>query len=149
MAARSVIEYYFSLISLWSYIGRRRFQRLIQATNAHTIRKPIDLLYIYSAPGGVSLCSNGRRNARPTDRSRWNDVPYSRYPQCSTSTAYPADPSLAHRVLLAAIEELGNDSPAVQEITGIGSGAVWAEMQRSQEVSSIEDRHFGGLHTRE
>ncbi|KAJ6000213.1 hypothetical protein N7481_000622 [Penicillium waksmanii] len=39
---------------------------------------------------------------------------------------YPADPSLAHRVLIAATEELGHDSPSVQKYVHGGLEAVWA-----------------------
>ncbi|KAL3429549.1 thioredoxin-like protein [Aspergillus tetrazonus] len=114
MAARPVIEYYFSSISLWSYIGSRRFQWLVQETNAHVIHKPIDLMYIFSISGGlpVKQRSAQRQAYRLLEMERWrriHGIPIVQHPKY-----YPADPSLAHRVLLAAIEESGNDSPAVE-----------------------------------
>lgn len=39
---------------------------------------------------------------------------------------YPADPSLAHRVLIVATEELGHDIPSVQKYVHAGLEAVWA-----------------------
>jgi 2-hydroxychromene-2-carboxylate isomerase len=51
MADRPVIDYYFSFISLWSYIGSLRFQRLVQDTNAKAIYKPIDIMYTFSISG--------------------------------------------------------------------------------------------------
>jgi 2-hydroxychromene-2-carboxylate isomerase len=51
MADRPVIDYYFSFISLWSYIGSRRLQRLVKDTNAKVVYKPIDIMYTFSISG--------------------------------------------------------------------------------------------------
>ncbi|RAH81967.1 thioredoxin-like protein [Aspergillus japonicus CBS 114.51] len=126
MSSSPVIEYYFSFISLWSYIGSRRFQRLTQETNAKVILKPIDLMYIFSISGGlpVKQRSTQRQAYRLIEMERWRrirDIPIVPQPKY-----YPADPSLAHRVLLAAIEESGHDDHSVQEYARLGLEAVWA-----------------------
>ncbi|KAL4965447.1 2-hydroxychromene-2-carboxylate isomerase [Aspergillus stella-maris] len=126
MSSRPVIEYYFSFISLWSYIGSRRFQRLVRDTNAHVIHKPIDLMYIFSVSGGLPVKQRPaqRQAYRLIEMERWkriHNIPLVRHPKY-----YPADPSVAHRVLLAAIEEKGNDHLAVQEFARLGLEAVWA-----------------------
>ncbi|CEL03572.1 hypothetical protein ASPCAL04725 [Aspergillus calidoustus] len=126
MSSRPVIEYYFSFISLWSYIGSRRFQRLTQETNAKVILKPIDLMYIFSISGGlpVKQRSTQRQAYRLIEMERWRrirNIPIVQHPKY-----YPADPSLAHRVLLAAIEESGHDDASVQEYARLGLEAVWA-----------------------
>lgn len=126
MAARPVIEFYFSFISLWSYIGSRRFQQLAKQTNAQIIYKPIDLLHIFSISGGlpVKQRSEQRQAYRLLEMERWRkirDIPIVQQPKF-----YPADPSLAHRVLLAAIEENGADSEHVHEFVHKGLEAVWA-----------------------
>ncbi|KAL2822702.1 thioredoxin-like protein [Aspergillus cavernicola] len=121
----AVIEYHFSFVSLWSYIGSRRFQRLVQETNAKVIYKPIDLMYVFSISGGlpVKQRSTQRQAYRLLEMERWRrirDIPIVPHPRY-----YPADPSLAHRVLLAAIEEIGHDSPSVQKYAHLGLEAVW------------------------
>ncbi|KAL3489211.1 thioredoxin-like protein [Aspergillus germanicus] len=126
MSSRPIIEYYFSFISLWSYIGSRRFQRLTQETNARVILKPIDLMYIFSISGGlpVKQRSTQRQAYRLVEMERWRrirDIPIVPQPKY-----YPADPSLAHRVLLGAIEESGYDDFSVQEYARLGLEAVWA-----------------------
>ncbi|KAL2844793.1 thioredoxin-like protein [Aspergillus pseudoustus] len=126
MSSRPVIEYYFSFISLWSYIGSRRFQRLTQETNTKVILKPMNLMYIFSISGGlpVKQRSTQRQAYRLIEMERWRrirNIPIVPHPKY-----YPADPSLAHRVLLAAIEESGYDSPSVQEYARLGLEAVWA-----------------------
>ncbi|KAK2599353.1 hypothetical protein N8I77_011117 [Diaporthe amygdali] len=126
MASRPVIEYYFSFISLWSYIGSRRLQALAQQHNAQIIYKPIDLLHIFSVSGGLPVKQRApqRQAYRLLEMERWRkirDIPLVKFPKF-----YPADPSLAHRVLLAAIEEDGYDNDAVQEFAGKGLETVWA-----------------------
>lgn len=126
MTSRPVIEYYFSFISLWSYIGSQRLKTLAQRHNARIIYKPIDLLHIFSVSGGLPVKQRApqRQAYRLLEMERWRkirDIPLVNFPKF-----YPADPSLAHRVLLAAIEEDGYDSDAVQEFARKGLETVWA-----------------------
>lgn len=127
MATRPVIEYYFSFISLWSYIGSRRFQKLVKDNNAHIVYKPVDLLHIFSISGGlpVKQRSQQRQAYRLLEMERWRtirDIPIVPQPKF-----YPADPSLAHRILLAAIEEKGHDDESVQEFARRGLETVWVD----------------------
>ncbi|KAH8776390.1 thioredoxin-like protein [Diaporthe sp. PMI_573] len=126
MASRPVIEYYFSFISLWSYIGSQRLKTLAQQHNAQIIYKPVDLLHIFSVSGGLPVKQRApqRQAYRLLEMERWRkirEIPLVKFPKF-----YPADPSLAHRVLLAAIEEDGYDSDAVQEFARKGLETVWA-----------------------
>ncbi|KAF5007875.1 hypothetical protein FDECE_5790 [Fusarium decemcellulare] len=126
MTTRPVIEYYFSFISLWSYIGSRRLQALAQKHDAEIVYKPIDLLHIFSISGGlpVKQRSTQRQAYRLVEMERWTQL--RNLPIVQQPKFYPADPSLAHRVLLAAIEELGNRNTSVQEFARLGLETVWA-----------------------
>ncbi|KAJ5893253.1 hypothetical protein N7495_004944 [Penicillium taxi] len=135
MAGGRVIEFYFSFVSLWSYIGSRRFQQLVQKTNSHVIFKPVDLMHIFSISGGLPVKQRAtqRQAYRIIEMERWrkiHDIPLVLYPKY-----YPADPSLAHRVLLAAIDEIGHDSSLVQDFVHKGLEAVWA---RELDIASPE-----------
>ncbi|KAF2662128.1 thioredoxin-like protein [Lophiostoma macrostomum CBS 122681] len=137
MGARPVIEYYFSLISLWSYVGSRRLQSLAQKHNAQIIYKPVDLLHLFSVSGGlpVKQRSPQRQAYRFIEMQRWRsirDIPLVLEPK-----HYPADPSLAHRVLLAAISELGYDSEAVHEFARRGLETVWANEEHIADPGTI------------
>ncbi|CAG8274084.1 unnamed protein product [Penicillium salamii] len=126
MAHRPVIDYYFSFISLWSYVGNRHFEQLAKDTNAQVIFKPIDLLYTFSTSGGLPVKQRAtqRQIYRLLEMERWKkirNIPLVNFPKF-----YPADPSLAHRVLLAAIKGSGSDSPNVKEFVHKGLEAVWA-----------------------
>lgn len=127
MATRPVIEYYFSFISLWSYIGSKHFHQLAKNHDAQIIYKPIDIMHTFSVSGGlpVKQRSTQRQAYRLLEMKRWCQirgipiVPHPKY--------YPANPSLAHRVFLAGIEELGHDHEAIQKFAQIGLQTVWAD----------------------
>lgn len=127
MAGRPVIEYYFSFISLWSYIGSRRLQTLAKEHNAQIIYKPVDLMHLFSVSGGLPVKQRSvqRQAYRLLEMERWRrirDLPIVQHPKY-----YPADPSLAHRVLLAAIEEKGHDHGPVHEFARRSLQTVWAD----------------------
>ncbi|KAL2392096.1 hypothetical protein ABEF95_012547 [Exophiala dermatitidis] len=122
-----VIEYYFSFISLWSYIGSRRLERLAQEFDAKIIYKPVDLMHIFSISGGLPVKQRPiqRQTYRLLEMERWRrirDIPIVPHPKF-----YPANPSLAHRVLLAGIDEIGHDSRQVHEFALNGLKTVWAD----------------------
>lgn len=127
MASQPVIEYYFSFISLYSYIGSKHFHLLAKQHNAKIIYKPVDLLHTFSVSGGlpVKQRSAQRQAYRLLEMERWRqirDIPLVPHPK-----HYPANPSLAHRVFLAGIEELGHDHESIQKFAHMGLQTVWAD----------------------
>lgn len=125
MGGRPVIEYYFSFISLWSYIGSRRLQALAKQHNAHILYKPVDLMHLFSVSGGLPVKQRSvqRQAYRLLEMERWRRL--RSLPIVPEPKYYPADPSLAHRVLLAAIDEVGHDHGAVHEFARRGLQTVW------------------------
>ncbi|KAJ5728124.1 hypothetical protein N7493_004454 [Penicillium malachiteum] len=108
------------------YIDCRRFQQLVIKTNAQVIYKPIDLIYTFSISGGLPVKQRApqRLAYRFVEMERWRQI--RNIPLVLQPKFYPADPSLAHRVLLAATKEQGKDSPLVHEFVHKGLEAVWA-----------------------
>ncbi|HWK69869.1 2-hydroxychromene-2-carboxylate isomerase [Pollutimonas sp. M17] len=117
------IEYYFSFISLWSYVGSHVFRDLAQRHDAEIVYKPVDLLAVFAAGGGKPVKERAlpRQAYRLVEMQRWRDIRgidlvlHPRY--------YPADPSLAHRMLLAALRD-GQD---VETFVHACLRAVWAD----------------------
>ena len=102
------IEYYFSFISLWSYIGSQVFRTLVSRHDAQVVFKPVDLLAVFAAGGGKPVRERARQRQayRIVEMHRWRairDIPLVIWPKY-----YPVDPSLGHRMLLAAISD-GSD----------------------------------------
>ncbi|SFM01909.1 2-hydroxychromene-2-carboxylate isomerase [Methylobacterium pseudosasicola] len=117
------ITYYFSFLSLWSYVGSLAFRDLVDRTGVHVLYKPVDLFAVFAAGGGKPVRERPlqRQAYRLVEMQRWRqirDIPLVLHPKY-----YPADPSLAHRVLLAALDE-GSD---VAAYVHAGLKAVWAD----------------------
>ncbi|KAH8171459.1 DSBA-like thioredoxin domain-containing protein [Sarocladium implicatum] len=126
MSSRPVIEYYFSFISLWSYIGSRRLLALAEKHNAQIIYKPMDLMRVFSVSGGLPVKQRApqRQAYRLLEMKRWTEI--RKLPIVEHPAFYPADPTLAHKLLLAAIEVHGYDAPSVSEFARKSLEAVWA-----------------------
>ncbi|KAF1973134.1 HCCA isomerase/glutathione S-transferase kappa [Bimuria novae-zelandiae CBS 107.79] len=140
MPARPVVEYYFSFISSWSYIGSRRIRDLAQKHNAQIIYKPVDLMRVFAASGGLPVKDRTaqRQAYRLLEIDRWgrkNSIPIVMH-----TKYYPADPSLAHRVLLAAIDELGHDSKSIHDYVLRSQDTVWAD-EANIEDSDVVSRN--------
>ncbi|MCJ2068911.1 2-hydroxychromene-2-carboxylate isomerase [Methylobacterium sp. J-030] len=121
--AERKIEYYFSFLSLWSYVGSLAFRDLVDRTDARVLYKPVDLFAVFAAGGGKPVKERPlqRQAYRLVEMQRWRQIrgiPLVLHPKY-----YPADPSLAHRVLLAALDQ-GSD---VAAYVHAGLKAVWAD----------------------
>jgi 2-hydroxychromene-2-carboxylate isomerase len=136
------IDYYFSFISLWSYIGSLVFQDLVKRHNAEVAFKPVDLLAVFAAGGGKPVKERPaqRQAYRIVEMQRWRDargIPLVIHPKF-----YPADPSLGHRMLLAALRE-GAD---VTQFAHLALKAVWAdELDIADPETLVRLADAGGL----
>lgn len=117
------IEYYFSFISLWSYIGSLVFQDIVKRHDVKVEFKPIDLLAIFAAGGGKPVRQRPlpRQAYRLVEMERWKEI--RNIPLVTWPKFYPADPTLGHRMLLAAVRE----DQDVTLFAHAGLKAVWAD----------------------
>jgi 2-hydroxychromene-2-carboxylate isomerase len=120
---RPIIEYYFSFVSLWSYVGSLIFQDIVKRRNAVVEFKPINLYAIFSAGGGKPVRERPlpRQGYRLIEMQRWRDQ--NKIPLVLWPKFYPADPSLGHRMLLVTLREGGD----VNAFVHAGLRAVWAD----------------------
>lgn len=120
------IEYYFSYISLWSYVGSLAFQDLVRRLDLEVEYKPIDLLSVFAAGGGKPVKERPlqRQAYRLVEMRRWRDIrgiPLVLHPKF-----YPADPALGHRMFLAAQAGAGG-AGNLGLLAHLGLKAVWAD----------------------
>lgn len=117
------IEYYFSFISLWSYIGSLVFQDIVKRHDVKVEFKPIDLLAIFAAGGGKPVRQRPlpRQAYRLVEMERWKAI--RNIPLVTWPKFYPADPTLGHRMLLAAVRK----DQDVTLFAHAGLKAVWAD----------------------
>ena len=67
-----VIDYYYSLISPWTYLGGIRFEEVAARHEATVNYKPMKLSEVFPATGGLPLAKR-RRPAKLTGWPSWSD----------------------------------------------------------------------------
>ena len=130
---RPQIDYYFSFISLWSYVGSLVFQDVVKRHDAQVTFKPIELLKVFAADGGKPVRERPaqRQAYRLVEMQRWSrkrNIPLTLQPKF-----YPADPSRGHRMLLAA----ARDGQDVTAFAHAGLKAVWADELDIADASTL------------
>lgn len=117
------VDYYYSLISPWTYLGDARLARIAADAGAVLNYRPVDLGKIFPVSGGLPLAKRApqRRAYRLLELGRWRErlgIRLTLEPRY-----FPADESLAARVVIAARQaaaDAGRLSNAILR-------AVWAE----------------------
>ena len=104
MTNQKTIDFYFSFISLYTYIGYEAFGSLVTKHNLKINYKPIDLHTIFNASGGLPVSKRPpqRQSYRLVEMQRWSlarNIPLVLKPK-----HHPSNPVIGHRMLLAAIE---------------------------------------------
>jgi len=123
MTQKRKIDFYFSFISLYTYIGYEAFQDLVNRYDLEVSYKPIDLHAVFSAGGGLPV------SKRPPQRQAYRFVEMQRWrlerniPLVLKPKHHPSDPVIGHRMLLAAIKE-GSD---VRQFVGNALKILWVD----------------------
>jgi 2-hydroxychromene-2-carboxylate isomerase len=136
------IDYYFSLISLWSYVGCRAFDEMTRSHDIQVIYKPVDLMGVFAVSGGLPVKQRApqRQAYRLVEMQRWREV--RKIPLVLHPKFYPASPALGHRMILAALAR----NQDVGAFTRAGLQAVWAdELNIEDSATLIELANRSGL----
>lgn len=103
MTTKRKIDFYFSFISLYTYIGYAAFEELVKKYDLEVTYKPIDLHAIFSASGGLPV------SKRPPQRQAYRFVEMQRWaltrniPLVLKPKHHPSDPVIGHRMLITAM----------------------------------------------
>ena len=121
------VEYYFTPVSPWAFLGHRRFVQLLRDSGASVSVRPVDFGAIFPASGGLPLAKRApqRQAYRLVELKRFADalqVPLNTQP---TFFPVPADP--AALLIVAASQLKGED--AALELAGRFGTAVWVEQR--------------------
>ena len=121
MTPSKLVEYYFTPVSPWTYLGHERFGAIAKRHGAAIRCKPIDYGKVFPASGGLPLAKRApqRQAYRLVELERWwkfLGVALNLHPKF-----FPAPADLASRLILAA--------PAAAQfgLAGALQRAVWAE----------------------
>lgn len=131
------IDYYFSLISPWTYLGSRRLEQ-IAARHRATIRPfPVDLGRVFPISGGLPLAKRApqRQAYRLVELARWRDflkVPLTIHPQF-----FPANETQAAACVIATRLDHG-DAKALELSHAIMHG-VWAGEKNIADPATVKE----------
>jgi len=97
------IDYYFSIVSPWAYIGHQPFRQLVQAYDLEVIYKPVTLGELFSETGGLPLGKRhpARQRYRLVELQRWREkrgLDFKLWPK-----HWPFDSRLPDGVVIAAL----------------------------------------------
>jgi 2-hydroxychromene-2-carboxylate isomerase len=125
------IDYYFTLLSPWTYLGHAAFVNLAREHGCSIVYRPTPLRMVFDETGGLPLPKRHpvRQRYRILELQRWRakrDLPLVIYPK-----HFPFDVSLADRVVIAIAQAGGDPSHFVEEVLA----GVWA---RDQDLSQPE-----------
>lgn len=96
------VDYFFTPISPWSYMGLERFLGIAKRHRASVNFKPCNLLDVFAATGGVPNAKRppARQAYRLQELERWRD--YLGIPLTIKPKFFPANDALAARMIIAA-----------------------------------------------
>jgi 2-hydroxychromene-2-carboxylate isomerase len=119
------VDYYFTTVSPWSYLGHQRFAQMVAQHGARVNVKPIDYGKVFPVSGGLPLKQRApqRQAYRLVDLARWRDtlgVPITLEPKF-----FPAPPESASLLIIAT--DLAHGTPAAMDMALALFRACWVE----------------------
>ena len=130
------IDYYFTLISPYAYLGHRAFLDVARKHGAKVNYKPVNLRGVWEDSGAVPLAERpkARQEYRLIELQRWREirgVALSLQPK-----HFPTNPSLADRSVIALVEAGSDPADYVEAVCQ----AVWVDEQNIAEESVLAQR---------
>ncbi len=117
------IDYYFSLVSPWAYIGHAPFMDIVQRHGAEVNYKPVFLGRVFSETGGLPLSQRhpARQRYRLVELQRWREkrgLSFNINPK-----HWPFDVNLADRFVIAVTTTGKSPDPFLRRVFA----AIWEE----------------------
>jgi len=129
------VDYYFSPISPWTYLGHPRFAAMAQRHGAVVRVKPADFGKIFPVSGGLPLPKRApqRQAYRLVELKRFSD--YLKLPLNLHPKFFPAPGDLAAQFIVAAGRAGGSD--AAMRLAGAIQRACWAEERNIADAETL------------
>jgi len=136
------VDYYFSLLSPWAYVGHRSFRDVVAACDLKVNHKPVVLIDLFSETGGLPLPKRHpvRQRYRMVELQRWRDK---RGLQFKLQPAnWPFNARLADGLVIAAIEAGHNPDPFLRR----AFASIWEEeLNLADEATLVRLADASGL----
>jgi 2-hydroxychromene-2-carboxylate isomerase len=127
------IDYYFTPVSPWTYLGHARFVAMAAAAGATIAYKPIDYGKVFPVSGGLPLLKRApqRQAYRLVELKRWSE--HLGLPLHPQPKFFPVSADLASRVLVAA-DQHGQD---VGTLLAAIMRAIWVEERNVADPATV------------
>jgi 2-hydroxychromene-2-carboxylate isomerase len=128
------VDYYFTPVSPWAYLGHERALTIAAAAGATLDPKPVDYGRIFPVSGGLPLKQRAaqRQAYRLVELKRWSahlGVPLNLHPKF-----FPADATTASMMLVATRAQ---GHAATLKLTGAMLRGVWAEEKNIADADTL------------
>ena len=129
------VDYYFSPISPWTYLGHARFADMAQRHGAAVKAKPVDFGKVFPVSGGLPLARRApqRQAYRMVELKRFRD--HLRLPLNLQPKFFPAPADPAAQFIVAAGRAGG--SAAAMRLAGALLRACWAEERNIADAETL------------
>ena len=129
------VDYFFSIVSPWTYLGHERFEALAKKYNAKVNYKPADISKVFAATGGVPVKQRSpqRQAYRMLELKRWKD--HLKIPLTLEPKFFPANGEPGSLVVIAAIHQ----GLAPGKLIGSFGRACWAEEKNIADPETIRE----------
>jgi 2-hydroxychromene-2-carboxylate isomerase len=129
------IDYYFSPMSPWTYLGHERFLKIAGRHGAQVDAKPVDYGRIFPLSGGLPLAKRAlqRQKYRLVELQRWHK--HLGVPMVVQPKFFPYDSALASRMIIAA-RAISQDSAL--KLAGAILKGCWAQERNMAEESELK-----------
>ena len=130
------VDYYFSPISPWTYLGHARFAEIARRQGAGINVKPVDFGKIFPVSGGVPVAKRApqRQAYRLVELKRYRD--YLKIPLNLQPKFFPAPAEQAAQFIIAAGRSGG--SAAAMRLAGAILRACWAEERNIGDAETLK-----------
>jgi carboxymethylenebutenolidase len=127
------IEYFFTPISPWTYLGHGRLMEIARRHGAEVLHRPVDLGQVFPATGGLPLAKRApaRQDYRFVELRRWSE--HLGLPLVLRPTHFPAPDEWAALAIVAA-DRAGLDAG---RLTGALLAALWAQDRATGERGTV------------
>jgi len=130
-----IVDYYFSPISPWTYLGHARFTDIAKRHGAVVKVKPADFGKVFPVSGGLPVAKRApqRQAYRMVELKRFRD--YLKLPLNLQPKFFPVPADLAAQFIVAAGRAGGSD--AAMRLAGAILRACWAEERNIADAETL------------
>jgi 2-hydroxychromene-2-carboxylate isomerase len=127
------LDYYFSMVSPWAYIGHATFMDLVRRHQITVIYKPVALASVFAETGGLPLAKRHpvRQRYRLFELQRWREKRKLKFEL--RPKYFPFDVALADRFVIATVER-GLDPEAFMRKA---FSAIWEEERNLADEATL------------